>query len=70
MCDAIEIKFTIIIQVLKWPSSLCTQRETLYLDRGVPIIRPAKLSATDIGISTELQEDRHCYRYLYSSNSL
>ena len=43
---------------------------------GVPIIGSAKILATDmviftnIGISTEQQEDRYCYRYLYSSNSL
>ena len=44
--------------------------------RGVPIIRSAIISTTNmviftnIGICTEQQEDRYCYRYLYSSNSL
>ena len=44
--------------------------------RGVPIIGSASISATDtviftnIGIGTEQQEDRYCYRYLCSSNSL
>ena len=48
----------------------------ILLSRGVPIIRSAKISATNmviftnIGIGTEQQEDRYHYRYLYSSNSL
>ena len=48
----------------------------LILARGVPIIRSAIISATDMviftnfSIGTEQQEDRYCYRYLYSNNSL
>ena len=45
------------------------------LNRGVPIIGSAKISATDmviftnIGIGIEQQEDGYRYRYLYISNS-
>ena len=44
--------------------------------RGVPIIGSAKISATNmviftnISIVTEQQEDRYCYRYLYSSKCI
>ena len=49
---------------------------TYIYSRGAPVIRSARILATDmvifanIGIGTEQQEDRYCYRNLYGSNSL
>ena len=52
------------------------KRFGIVVTRGVPIIRSATISATDmafftnIRIGTEQQEDQYRYRYLYSSNDL